>query len=146
MFATLTYKGKFKTIFALPGNPVSCCVTTILLVIPALKRMEQTFHNWPTVSVILVGVFFFFSVMLVGLLQDHDVTNNDQRPEYVRVKVSQELKASTTGNQISSRLNSMVHANGLLLVSGQSQLKKGQTRLVLLFGSLITLGFEKNFV
>lgn len=84
--------------------------------------------------------------MLVGLLQDHDVTNNDQRPEYVRVKVSQELKASTTGNQISSRLNSMVHANGLLLVSGQSQLKKGQTRLVLLFGSLITLGFEKNFV
>lgn len=57
MFATLTYKGKFKVIFALPGNPVSCCVTTLLLVIPALKRMEQdrTFPNWPTVSVVLVG-------------------------------------------------------------------------------------------
>ncbi|XP_066254105.1 gephyrin [Euwallacea similis] len=126
VFATLTFNDKNKMVFALPGNPVSCCVTTLLLVIPTLKHMENdiTFKGWPTVNVTL----------------ENCIVNNDQRPEYVRVKVryskDNELIACSTGNQISSRLNSMVDANGLLLVPGKTSFETGNLARVYLFGPL----------
>ncbi|XP_066141382.1 gephyrin [Euwallacea fornicatus] len=126
VFATLSFNNRKKMVFALPGNPVSCCVTTLLLVIPTLKHMESdvAFKGWPTVNVTL----------------ESRIVNNDHRPEYVRVKVrsskDNELIACSTGNQISSRLNSMVDANGLLLVSGKTSIETGTLARVCLFGPL----------
>lgn len=40
-FATCLYDGKIKTIFGLPGNPVSATVTCLLFVIPALRHCEN---------------------------------------------------------------------------------------------------------
>lgn len=47
------------------------------------------------------------------------MTNYDARPEYHRVHIDfigGEPRHTSTGNQISSRLNSMVGANGLSIV------------------------------
>ncbi|XP_060532185.1 gephyrin isoform X2 [Cylas formicarius] len=128
VFATLTHQGKKKYVFGLPGNPVSCCVTSLLFVIPALKRIEldASFKFWPLLPVKL----------------ENRIVNNDIRPEYVRVNIFQntslEFRAVSTGNQISSRLNSMVDANGLLLVPGKTTWEAGSVRAVHLFGQLHT--------
>ncbi|XP_072378222.1 gephyrin [Diabrotica undecimpunctata] len=122
-FATLTYHGKEKMFFGLPGNPVSCGVTCLLYIIPALRYMEQCAnYKFPTIQV-----------------KNSPLVNNDSRPEYHRVQISfdptiGEFKATSTGNQISSRLNSLVGANGLAIV------KKGDpstTLNVLLFDDLV---------
>lgn len=126
VFVTLDYKGKRKTVFALPGNPVSCCVTSLLFVIPALKHLEgdKLFKGWPNITVIL----------------EDDIINNDARPEYVRLTVwkgvNGQFLSRSTGNQISSRLNSMVNANALLLVPGKTKYNKASSRFALLFGDL----------
>lgn len=104
-FATLIYKGKNKIFFGLPGNPVSCGVTCLLYVVPALKYMERCSN-------------YRFPIIKVSGLE---LANNDPRPEYHRVQVSVdpisgEFKMRSTGNQISSRLNSLVGANGLAIV------------------------------
>ncbi|XP_057652615.1 gephyrin [Diorhabda carinulata] len=122
-FATLVYKEKRKIYFGLPGNPVSCGVTCLLYVVPALKYMERSSN-------------YKFPIIRVGGLE---LVNNDPRPEYHRVRVSVdpisgEFKMRSTGNQISSRLNSLVGANGLAVV------KKGvktSTYNVMLFDDLL---------
>lgn len=46
--------------------------------------------------------------------------NEDERPEYHRVQVKMQcgtFSVASTGNQISSRLNSMVGANGLAVIA-----------------------------
>ncbi|XP_028136337.2 gephyrin isoform X1 [Diabrotica virgifera virgifera] len=122
-FATLTYHGKEKKFFGLPGNPVSCGVTCLLYIIPALRYMEHCAnYEFPTIQI-----------------KNSPLVNNDSRPEYHRVQVSfdptiGEFKLSSTGNQISSRLNSLVGANGLAIV------RKGDpstTLNVLLFDHLM---------
>ncbi|KAJ8922790.1 hypothetical protein NQ315_007825 [Exocentrus adspersus] len=104
-FATLAYKGCHKIFFGLPGNPVSCCVTSLLFVIPVLKYMERSkIYEFPVSSV------------RIPILK-----NNDIRPEYhrvaVKVETDGELVGKSTGNQISSRLNSLADANGLAIVT-----------------------------
>ncbi|KAJ8937396.1 hypothetical protein NQ318_015748, partial [Aromia moschata] len=106
-FATLNYEGKFKMFFGLPGNPVSCGVTCLLFVIPTLRYLERSrVYEFPVVSV---------------QVSPGPLTNNDERPEYHRVMISRDtsgsLIAESTGNQISSRLNSLVGANGLAIVT-----------------------------
>lgn len=49
----------------------------------------------------------------------YGVSNTDERPEYHRVRVTSsngQLSATSTGKQISSRLNSLAGANGLAIV------------------------------
>nr|CAB3250573.1 gephyrin [Phallusia mammillata] len=104
-FATLeTTKGK-KLFFALPGNPVSGLVTCNLFVLPCLRKMGGWEEPRPTI----IKAKLSFDVRL------------DPRPEYQRVHLRWEPKESTpwadsTGRQISSRLLSMVSANGLLML------------------------------
>ncbi|CAH1127449.1 unnamed protein product [Ceutorhynchus assimilis] len=123
VFATLTYREKSKIVFSLPGNPVSCCVTSLLFVLPALRYIENSknYEEFPNVNVIL----------------EHSIVNRDLRPEYVRLKVyrdaQNQLIAKSTGNQISSRLNSMVDANALLCVPGNSSFETGTVKPVQLF-------------
>ncbi|KAK9870063.1 hypothetical protein WA026_006157 [Henosepilachna vigintioctopunctata] len=105
-FATLHFRNKRKLVFGLPGNPASACVTALLFVIPCLKYIErrQT-YNFPIVKATL----------------NDPVKNNDERPTYLRAEVKYidgAFVATTTGNQTSSRINSLVGANGLVLIPG----------------------------
>lgn len=73
--------------------------------------------------------------------------NNDERPEYHRVQVKLDLSGAltltSTGNQISSRLTSMVGANGLALVERTTREKEQQNSIVdvLLFDDIVTQQF-----
>ncbi|KAI8093409.1 MoaB/Mog domain-containing protein [Halteromyces radiatus] len=105
-FATIptTSSTKQRIVFALPGNPVSAVVTFYLFVLPALRQM-CAIHQPKNV------------ILPVKIL--HDIYL-DSRPEYHRVRVYMNaekghLEALSTGqNQQSSRMISMVAANGLL--------------------------------
>ncbi|ESO08664.1 hypothetical protein HELRODRAFT_74817, partial [Helobdella robusta] len=103
-FATLFYKDKKKYIFGLPGNPVSAIVTFHLFALPALRKMSGDPKPEPTVVLARVS--------LNSLL--------DPRPEYHRCSLSWFKTvdgipiATSTGNQLSSRLLSMSSATGML--------------------------------
>ena len=90
--------------FGLPGYPVSSLVAFELCVRPALRALQGDTHPWrPQVRVTLTM----------------PLRPSSDRPEYQRVSIRHEdgrLLAYTTGNQGSSRLLSLVGANGLLHV------------------------------
>lgn len=102
-FASLQRDGLTKLFFGLPGNPVSALVTCNLYVLPAVRRMMGC--DSPNLSVIRAKL-------------DRTV-RLDPRPEYHRAVVSwlpgdDIAQATSTGNQISSRLLSLKQANVLL--------------------------------
>ncbi|KAF0692496.1 Aste57867_16440 [Aphanomyces stellatus] len=103
-FATIDVDGTPKLVFALPGNPVSCLVTSCLLVQPALKRMRG--HSAASAA----------PVRFHARLQ-HALPLDRERPEYHRAIVQwagHEWVAASTGVQASSRLLSCRHANALV--------------------------------
>lgn len=115
-FATCNFDGKLKAIFGLPGNPVSAMVTTVLFVIPALRHLENNREKTHAMIPVVLGEEFTV----------------DRRPEYVRVRLTScdnVLKAYSVGNQISSKINSFVNANALMLVPSKlvhpNSFKKG---------------------
>jgi gephyrin len=117
-------------IFALPGNPVSTTVTFYLFALPILKKLAgYEIYKSPIVKV--------------------EIRNNiklDPRPEYHRVIISFDhssgkLIATSTGNQISSRIMSFRSCNGLLKLPGRTDtktiLEKGTIVDAMLIGQLI---------
>ncbi|KAI4462360.1 molybdopterin biosynthesis protein [Holotrichia oblita] len=120
-FATCTYKNNKKFIFGLPGNPVSANVTFLLFVLPAIKCLE---NQKP------------YELAQISVVMEEDV-KLDPRPEYRRVRLERStdnkdniFTAYSTGNQISSRLNSFVGAYALAIMPsiatyGSKILKKG---------------------
>ncbi|CAO3644464.1 unnamed protein product [Cunninghamella echinulata] len=116
-----------KLIFALPGNPVSAMVTFYLFVLPALRKM---------------AAFEQYKNVVLPVKLTHDIYL-DPRPEYHRVRVyvnNGSLEATSTGNQQSSRMISMLSANGLLKLPKKTNdiiaLKKGESVPCLILGSL----------
>ncbi|XP_059607879.1 molybdenum cofactor synthesis protein cinnamon [Phlebotomus argentipes] len=112
--------GEKKLFFGLPGNPVSTFVTFHLLVLPMLRFIA----NQPRQKCCL-------PVIKMKLLNDRIPL--DPRPEFMRASVKSiggELWASVTGNQISSRLKSLIEADVLLHVpmkdAGKSSIAKGE--------------------
>ncbi|GLV35828.1 cinnamon [Carabus blaptoides fortunei] len=106
-FATCAYNDKIKTVFALPGNPVSATVTCLLFVIPALRHCENRADK------------FYPKIPVVPACSPNP---DPARPDYQRVWLEfkdGQILAHSTGNQISSRLNSFVGADGLMLVPPQ---------------------------
>lgn len=93
-----------KLLFGLPGNPVSCMVCFELFTRPALlKKMGHRHLFRPVVRAILA----------------EDVMTKKGLRFFVRVRLyyeNGELYASTTGEQGSGILKSMVQANGLMIV------------------------------
>ena len=91
-------------IFGLPGNPVSSLVSMELFVRPALLAMQgaaRTLRN--TGPVVLAS----------------DIKQSDRlefQRAIVEIDSSGQLVARTTGNQISSRLASLLNANALLII------------------------------
>ncbi|WP_372661905.1 molybdopterin-binding protein, partial [Hydrogenophaga sp.] len=97
--------GRSSVLFGLPGNPVAVMVTFLAFVRPALQRMMGGQASPPI------------------LLQAHSgeaLRKKAGRTEYQRGIVSRDaqgrLSVRTTGNQGSGVLNSMVQANGLIVL------------------------------
>lgn len=69
------------------------------------------------------------------------VTSNDTRPSYLRAQVRYSdgaFVASTTGNQVSSRINSLVNANALVVIPGNyKNYSAMETFHTILFGDLV---------
>ena len=94
-----------KLIFGLPGNPVSCMVCFEQFVRPALlKKMGHTYLFRPQVEAVLVD----------------DVKTKKDFRFFIRVRLGFQkgvLCATTTGDQGSGILKSMIRANGLMVVT-----------------------------
>ena len=108
-------------IFGLPGNPVSSLVSMELFVRPALLAMQGATTTMRTTGPVLLQA---------------DVTRSDRlefQRAHVRFGEDGRLVANTTGNQISSRLVSMLNANALLVIeAGDEVIPAGSTVQALL--------------
>ena len=125
-FATL----EGKPVFALPGNPVAAMVSFELFVRPSiLKAMGHERVLRPRVH---------------ALIQE-PVANQGARPHLVRGIVSRHgdgYRVSTTGNQSSGRLSSLIQGNGLIRLAPHASHVPGDPVQVL----LLDRGFEMEAV
>ncbi|MBU5612525.1 molybdopterin molybdotransferase MoeA [Geomonas azotofigens] len=123
-FATL----QGKPIFALPGNPVAAMVSFELFVRPTLlKAMGHTRVLRPVVQAEL----------------QQATANKGNRPHLVRGIVSRRdggYLVSTTGNQSSGRLSSLILGNGLMKLAPESSFSAGAMVDVI----LLDRNFEMN--
>ncbi|KAI7870944.1 MoaB/Mog domain-containing protein [Spinellus fusiger] len=127
-FATVHQESSHtKPVFALPGNPVSATVAFYLFVLPALRKMSGHPHPENT-------------VLPAKIVQDIHL---DGRPEYHRARVSvstEGIIAESTGDQQSSRMLSLLGANGLLELPAKTEalrvLKKGSLVNCIMLGPL----------
>ncbi|HSE02671.1 MAG TPA: gephyrin-like molybdotransferase Glp [Methylomirabilota bacterium] len=120
-FSTIPQEGKGAlAMFALPGNPVSAMVTFELFVRPAILRLggHPRLHR-PTVTARALA----------------PIKNGDSRRGYLRVTLTPDGEgygARLTGTQSSGVLRSMVTADGLAVVPGNTTLQLGEPVKVIL--------------
>lgn len=100
-----------KFLFGLPGNPVSAFVTGVLLVLPALRKLQggNPAHR---VTHATLG---------------QSITNPDSRRHFVRVATDPEGVVRPTGPQASHLLRSLATADGLVDVAPGASLDAGAT-------------------
>jgi molybdopterin molybdotransferase len=99
--------------FGLPGNPVSSMVTFELFVRPVLRRL---------------GGYRTLSRPRIRARALEPIDNPGSRPGYLRVRLERtagEVGARPTGSQGSGILRSMLLADGLAVVPGDTQIPKG---------------------
>lgn len=101
-----------KLIFSLPGNPASCIVTFHLFVLPALRHWSGFSKEAACLPRIKVTL--------------KDTVKLDPRPEFHRVWTAIDEDSGTyvvtsTGNQRSSRVRSMVGAQALLCLPSRTE-------------------------
>lgn len=115
-----------KPVFALPGNPVAAMVSFELFVRPSLlKAMGHRRIFRPKIRAVLL----------------EPATNTGTRPHLVRGIVSvhdDRYSVSTTGNQSSGRLSSLIQGNGLIRLAPDTSYARGDEVEVL----LLDRGFE----
>ena len=114
-------------LFGLPGNPVAVMVTFLAFVRPALLRMMGARATEP---------------VLLKARSAEAVRKKPGRTEYQRGIVTRAgdggLEVSTTGNQGSGVLSSMVQANGLIVLHhGQGNIAAGEPVDVMMFDGAI---------
>jgi len=115
-----------KPIFALPGNPVAAMVSFELFVRPSILKA--------------MGHRRIFRPVVKAVLQE-PAKNKGNRPHLVRGIVSVHENSycvSTTGNQSSGRLSSLILGNGLMKLAPESSLAAGEEAEVI----LLDRGFE----
>ena len=115
-----------KPIFALPGNPVAAMVSFELFVRPSILKA--------------MGHMRIFRPMIKATLQE-PTANKGARPHLVRGIVSirgDRYFVSTTGDQGSGRLSSLIQGNGLIHLAPETQNACGDPVQVL----LLDRGFE----
>jgi molybdopterin molybdotransferase len=88
-----------KLWLGLPGNPVSCLVTFVLLAQPALFRMQGAEEVEPRT--------------VPGELSE-PITNRGERRHFVRARLDSAGRVHSTGVQASHVLSSLAKANGLV--------------------------------
>jgi molybdopterin molybdotransferase len=96
-------------LLGVPGNPVSAFVTTLLLVLPVLRRLAGCPSPAPRTR--------------PGYLTE-PLTNPDSRRHFVRVRMDSDGSIRSTGPQASHILSSMAGANALVDVPPRSTLEK----------------------
>ena len=120
-----------KPIFALPGNPVAAMVSFELFVRPSLlKSMGHRGVFRPTIKAIL----------------SEPAVNKGKRPHLVRGIVSRqddEYRVSTTGNQSSGRLSSLIQGNGLIRLAPGASHACGDAVEVLLLDDAFEMGVSR---
>ena len=115
-----------KPVFALPGNPVAAMVSFELFVRPSLLKS--------------MGHRRLFRPVVKAILQE-PVANKGKCPHLIRGIVSiydDHYHVSTTGNQSSGRLSSMIQGNGLIRLAPKALHTTGDEVEVL----LLDRGFE----
>ena len=117
-FASGTWRGKL--LFALPGNPVSAFVTFLLLVRPAVRRMQ--------------GANEILLPIRTGVLVEA-LSNSGDRRHFVRVSLNASGQVVPTGPQASHLLLSLANANGLVDVPPNTTVEAGATVPVLCWES-----------
>jgi molybdopterin molybdotransferase len=113
-----------RLFFGLPGNPVSCMVTFELFVRPALRRMAgHAVLGRPRIRARALA----------------PVDNPGSRPGYLRVRLERlkggGIGARPTGEQGSGILRSMLLADGLAVVAGDTRVPEGSVIEVILLRS-----------
>jgi molybdopterin molybdotransferase len=114
-----------KVVFGLPGFPVSSLVSFEVYVRPVLRRIQGDMHpQRPRLRVVL----------------NEPVSSDPTRVAYQRVVIhwhDGRLVATTTGQQASTRLLSMIGANGLLIVPpGERTYQPGEELEALVTGQI----------
>ncbi|XP_037888928.1 molybdenum cofactor synthesis protein cinnamon [Glossina fuscipes] len=124
-----------KYFFGLPGNPVSAFATFHLFVLPALRW----FNGWPYGKCMLP---------IIEVILDNDKLSLDPRPEYMRASITSKsgrLHASITGNQISSRLQSIVGADVLVHLPAHAEDKPDAKKGDILLASVLRYDFITKY-
>ena len=106
-----------KSVFGLPGNPVSALVTYLLLVRPVLLKMQ--------------GASDLRLTKRIGRLEEKLVNRGDRR-HFIRVTLDMDGIVKSAGGQRSHMLSSLAMANGLVDLPQNSSLAKGDLVEVLL--------------
>ncbi|HAB18859.1 MAG TPA: molybdopterin molybdotransferase MoeA [Verrucomicrobiota bacterium] len=101
-----------RRLTGLPGNPVSAFVTAVLLVLPAVRRLQGLAAEGPPTT--------------PGILTE-TMTNGDSRRHFVRVATDSAGHVRSSGVQASHRLSSLSSADGLVEVPPKSTLAAGTT-------------------
>ena len=99
-----------KLLFGLPGNPVSAFVTFLMLVRPALLKMQ--------------GAREIFLPVRHAILTE-PLTNRGDRRHFVRVHVDARGRARSAGTQSSHILASLSLANGLVNLASGATMESG---------------------
>ena len=107
-----------KHLFGLPGNPVSAVTTFMLLVRPALLKMQGATNLKP--------------LSQTGKLAQA-VSNSDDRPHFMRIRWNEAREVLPAGLQSSHAVHGLSQADGWLLVNPGQTLKAGQTVSILLW-------------
>lgn len=124
-----------KHVFGLPGNPLSTFVTFHLFVLPALRYLQGQDDRKLNLSVISVELL-------------NDTLELDPRPEYARATVSSvkgKLYAEITGDQISSRLQSICGADVLLHLPASSATQTHVSKGAILKASVLKSDFISRY-
>lgn len=132
---TYASNSKGKHVFGLPGNPVSAFATFHLFVLPALRYLQGQDERKLHLAVITVELL-------------NDSVELDSRPEYARATVTSikgKLFAEITGNQISSRLQSICGADVLLHLPARSSKQTHVSKGAILNASVLKHDFITNY-
>ena len=105
-----------KCLFGLPGNPVSAFVTFLLLVRPALLRVQGATD---------VGLS-----SRPGILEE-PLSNEGNRTHFMRVKIDDDGSVRLAGAQASHMLSPLAKANGLVEVPKETRWEQGTAVKVL---------------
>ncbi len=101
-----------KSLFGLPGNPVSAFVTCVLLVLPALRKLAGEAAVLPPADHRVVS---------------EPISNPDRRRHFIRVRSLPDGSVVSSGPQASHHLRGLALADGLVDVEPGATIRAGQS-------------------